>query len=185
VPMQDLSNEYAGQLLLALYVGQPWNAHQKYKIFGDLHSQIFRYGITASHIRFAHLLSEIVEQAIQTITFERVKKYSLTKFIVLYLVGEMLRKSTDGVALLENPTIYLASRSKNESDDVVRKQIEDLAHLAVVELNYFIDENGKDAYDYKSEFKSPTPVESIRKEVLKGYDKDIYRQHARLFSTSG
>ncbi len=25
----ELSNEYAGQSMLALYVGEPWNAHQK------------------------------------------------------------------------------------------------------------------------------------------------------------
>jgi hypothetical protein len=36
---KELQNEDAGQLLLALYTRQPWTAHQKYKIFGDLKSE--------------------------------------------------------------------------------------------------------------------------------------------------
>ena len=51
----ELQNEDAGRLLLALYVREPWSAHQKYKIFGDLKPQIFAYGITASHIRLSQL----------------------------------------------------------------------------------------------------------------------------------
>src|SRR5205085_9233678 len=53
----ELQNEYAGQLLLALYARQPWSAHQKYKIFGDLKPQIFAYGINAANIRLAHLIA--------------------------------------------------------------------------------------------------------------------------------
>jgi hypothetical protein len=184
VPVREFSNEYAGQLLLALYACQPWNSHQKYRIFGDLQSQIYRYGITAYHIRLAHILSEIVGGAIQAITFERVRKYSLTKFVLLYLVGEMLRKSPDGKNLLENPVIYLSTQTcKNDKQDDVIKQVGDLAHLAVAELNYFIEEHGGEAYDYKSEFKSPRPVEAFRNEALKGYEKDVYRGRAILFST--
>ena len=41
VNVEQLANEYAGRLLLALYVKEPWSAHQKYRIFGDLETKIF------------------------------------------------------------------------------------------------------------------------------------------------
>ena len=32
---EELPNELAGRLLLALYVKEPWSAHEKYRVFGD------------------------------------------------------------------------------------------------------------------------------------------------------
>ena len=36
-----LSNEYAGLILLAMDLAQPWSCHQKYKVMDELHSEIF------------------------------------------------------------------------------------------------------------------------------------------------
>ncbi len=41
---KSLANEFAGRLLLSFYVGEPWSAHQKYKVFGVLENRIFSYG---------------------------------------------------------------------------------------------------------------------------------------------
>jgi len=61
-PTEEFSNEYAGRLLLALYVGQPWSSHQKYRIFGNLEHQVFRYGITAANIRLTQLFAGVVQE---------------------------------------------------------------------------------------------------------------------------
>ena len=47
----EFPNELAGQELLSLYVQQPWSAHQKYKIFGEFQSAIFRYACEATALR--------------------------------------------------------------------------------------------------------------------------------------
>ncbi|MCJ7706114.1 MAG: AIPR family protein, partial [Anaerolineales bacterium] len=182
-PATELSNEYAGRLLLALQAREPWSSHQKYRVFGDLQDKIFRYGISAHHIRLAQLISEQVQQACAAVSMERVRDYSLTAFVVLYLVGEMLRESADGLQLLKDPTPYLStSEHDNPMQAAILAGVRDLALAAVAELNYYVQDHGADAYDYKSEFKSPTRVQQIRAEVLKAYQKDVFRSRATHFA---
>ncbi len=179
---EELSNEYAGQLLLALYLCKPWSAHQKFRIFGDLVNDIFQYTINASNIRIAQLMMKEVQSECESIAIDRIKKYALTKFIVLYVVGELLRKAGDGKKLLDDPLPFLATiGSANVFECQVLDQIRHLAQFAVTEINYFVAENGNEAYDFKSEFKSQTKVQTIRNEVLKSYEKDIYRKKVAPF----
>ncbi len=178
----ELSNEYAGQSMLALYVGEPWNAHQKYRIFGEDEKRIFRYGVNAYHIRLAQLMSQTIEQALSRIAYERIRKYSLTKFVLMYFVGEMVKHTADGKTLLGDPSAYLSTlKTANPKENEIIKQFRDLAHLAVTELNFYIKERGEEAYDYKSEFKSPKPVQAIKNELLKAFEKDIYTKRANAF----
>ena len=91
---EELNNEQAGRLLLALYVREPWSAHQKYRIFGDLESRIFDYEVAPQHIRFAQLMSKATSNASTNLQSERIAKYGLTHYILVYLVGEVLRLSS-------------------------------------------------------------------------------------------
>ena len=181
----ELQNEDAGRLLLALYARQPWSAHQKYKIFGDLKSQIFAYGITAPHIRLAQLISDQVFELIGSVNNERVRKYSLTRFLLIYSIGELLQVEEDGGKLLQNPKPFLGLKGVKNSAAVEQKvlrKIKELTNFAITELNYFVEEKGGDAYDYKSEFKSEKQVGSIRKEVMKAYDKDKFTKRITPFT---
>jgi hypothetical protein len=178
----DISNEYAGQILLAIYNCRPWEAHQKYRVFDANYRDIFAFGISAPHIRLAQLIMQAAEASLPTISNERVRKYGLTKFILAYLVAEVLRQEPDGVQLLDHPRQYLeeASGANKDRQDAVVRQLADIGHDAAVEVNYYVNGRG-DAYDYKSEFKSRMPVEQIREEVLAGYAKDKYRGRVTPF----
>jgi len=172
---RELHNEYAGRLLLAVYVAQPWSCHQTYRVFGDLENRIFSYDTEASHIRLVELMHEVVKVKIESVENERIQRYALTRFLILYLVAEILRLGGGGKALFGNPGTYLSTRSaKNTKQDTVVTAIKDLIHFVIIELNFFVTENGGDTYDYKSEFKSPKNVAKIRSEVLKAYQKDIH-----------
>ena len=180
----ELPNEVAGQMLMALYVRQPWSAHQKYRIFDDLQRQIFRYGIGASHVRLAQLIAREADQAVCKLSNERVRKYGLTKFLILYLAGEVLRKEPDGVRLLDNPKPYLQTSNGNGKADQqkVFASVRDIVKDVVTELDYYVKSHGEDAYDYKSEFKSVNAVTAIAIEVLKGYEKDKHRGRVTPFT---
>jgi hypothetical protein len=179
---EQLANEYAGRLLLALYVKEPWSAHQKYRIFGDLETKIFNYDIHAAHIRLAQLIAETAYEKIDGLTNKRMARYGLTLFVILYLVGEMLCLSEDGKKLLGNPLSILTTNKKpNMHQKPVLQGIAALIAFIITELNYYAKEHGDDAYDYKSEFKSPKALETLRNEVLKSYEKDIARSKASLF----
>ena len=182
---KDLPNELAGQLLLSLYAKEPWSSHQKYKIFGELEPEIFKYGINANHIRFAQLAMQECEKQLGKCKQAKVRTYGLTRFLVLYFVGELMRKQPDGESILDNPAKYLR-HSNLDSDRAnlereLMKEISSLAGYAVTELNYYIEDHGGDAYDYKSEFKSEKNVGAIRLEILKSYDKDRFRDKVDPF----
>jgi hypothetical protein len=180
---KPLPNEFAGRMLMSLYVGEPWSAHQKYKIFGDLESAIFGYDRTAYHIRLSQLIMESIDENLSDITHERVRKYTLTKYIALYLVGEVLKEETAGVRLLKDPSPYLSTKkSKNPKESKVMKSVDAQVEFVLTEINFYIDDHGGDAFDYKSEFKSPTQVKRLRTEVMKAYTKDKRMSRLNPFS---
>jgi hypothetical protein len=181
----ELPNELAGQELLSLYVLEPWSAHQKYKIFGEFQSVIFRYGVSAYHIRFAQLSMRVCQSALGQCKDQRVRSYGLTSFIVLYLVGELLRTGKNGAAVLDNPEPFLriakADKGRDELEGKLLKEINALASYVVTELNYYVTDHGGEAFDYKSVFKSEKGVSLLRSEVLKAYEKDLFRDKVDAF----
>jgi AIPR protein len=177
-----LSNEYAGRLLLSLYVKEPWSAHQKYRIFGDRESEIFGYGRTASHVRLAELMMEEIDEKLHLIKFERVRKYALTKFIILYLLGEIMREETQGDSFLREPSPFLTTnKKKNPKQTPLLENISEVVEYVINELNFYLDEHDGENYDYKTEFKSPKAVTSIANEVLRGYRKDRKMERVKPF----
>jgi hypothetical protein len=179
---KELPNESAGQLLLSLYVGEPWSAHQKYKIFGENRRRIFSHQTTAARIRLAQLMRDVVQEILSELGNPRVERYTLTRFITLYLLGEVLREEVDGKALLDDPEPYLETKDgRHVTEQVtVLDQIRGMCRDIVIELKYYLDEKGEE-YDYKSRFKTESEVKAIRAEVLRGYAKDKARKRATVF----
>lgn len=181
---KELPNELAGRLLLALYVKEPWSAHQKYRVFGDLENRIFGYQVTPAHIRVAQLLYEQIPPRLTALENQRLARYGLTSFLLLFFLGELLCSSEAGRKLLEYPLPFLSSGGKlNHLESKVLSQSVPLIDWLVTELNYFVKGRGGEAYDYKREFKSPKAVQSVRDELLKAFEKDKYRGRASPFTT--
>jgi hypothetical protein len=177
-----LPNELAGRLLLALYVKQPWAAHQKYRVFGNLESTIFNYHTTPAQIRLAQLLYDQVPERLDALENKRLARYGLTSFLALYLLGELIAASADGRAFLENPLSFLTtSAAANMLEARWLSQTAPLIDWMTTELNYFVKGSGGEAYDYKREFKSPKAVGIIRDELLKAFEKDRYRGRVAPF----
>jgi hypothetical protein len=178
----ELGNEDAGRLLLALYVGEPWSAHQKYRIFGDLENRIFNYDVAAPNIRLAQLISESAWRAATSLQYERMARYGLTHFILVYIIGQILQMYSDGKKLLKEPLPFLVTNAKiNAKQDAIVASLDALAKFVVTELNYFVKEQGEESYDYKTSFKSQTDVQAIRNAVLKAFEKDIAVGRAQPF----
>lgn len=180
---RELTNVDAGRLLLALYNCQPWSSHQKHRIFGDLYGEVFRYGRRAEHIRLADLMRFEIDQSLAMIKNERVRTYGLTSYLMLYLVGEVLREENDGRRLLDTPLTYLRTKQSQDPSrqSAVIEQIRRMATDLAIELDFYILERGE-SYDYKSEFKSRTAVSAIRSAALKEYAKSKHRGTACVFT---
>jgi hypothetical protein len=61
------------------------------------------------------------------------------------------------------------------------EEVNTLASYTVTELNYYIEDLGGEAFDYKSVFKSEKGVKLFRSEVLKAYEKDLFRDKVDVF----
>lgn len=179
----EIVNEQAARLILALIVMEPWSAHQKYRVFGDLEGRIFDYDLQPDQIRLAQLLSIIVAEETKTLSYERVAKYGLTHYILIYLVGEVLRLGQNGRSLLKRSIPYLRTNEdeNNPKEVQIITELRAITKFVVTELNYFIKENGEDAYDYKTSFKSQTDVHAIRNSVQKAFEKDVATGRAKQF----
>jgi hypothetical protein len=76
------------------------------------------------------------------------------------------------------------NKGTNPRQAMVLQAVRDQIEYVVTELNYFLDEHGGDTYDYKTEFKSPKAVGSIRNEVLRAYTKDRKMKRVKPFALS-
>lgn len=105
---------------------------------------------------------------------QRMAKYGLTKFLILFLVSELIRQSADGRRILEDPSLAISTDLKAQPAEAkVLKQAGVLVDWLITGLNYTVKERGDDAYDYKREFKSNKAVLALRNEVLKAFQKDL------------
>ncbi len=180
----EFSNELAGRLLLSIYVKEPWSAHQKYRIFGDLESKIFSYDVDAARIRLAQIIDETAKPYVSSLKHQQVARYGLTRFIFCYLVAELMRESSTGRKVLHDPIEYLRSGKANAKETRLIREIKTLCDFVSVELNYFFSASENQDYDYKSNFKGAQHIQAIRNEICKAYEKDITRKKATEFSLS-
>jgi hypothetical protein len=165
---QSLTNDRAGQMLMALYLDEPYNAHQKYRAFTTEYERVFARDITAKKIYLAFLLFKAIERSVVKIEDILIREYQLTKFILLGILGSLLRNDPVGKKLLDRPEHFLPAH-KSE----VEAAVSQFAEKMVASFNFSVKEKQVEQiyFDYKSEFKSPK-----RYETMKGEAK---RDHAR------
>jgi hypothetical protein len=167
-----IRNDRAGQWIMALYLDEPYNAHQKYRLFGSEYERVFGRDVTAEKIYPSHLTYESVEFSVESVEDPLIRAYQLTKLILLGIIGEMLRKDTTGKELLTRPEQFLPAK-----EDAVKDALRKLAALLVPDFNYYIKErkHAEGFYDYKSAFKSSDEYQALSREMQRNYDKAIVK----------
>ena len=76
-----IENEMAARILLAFDLRQPWTCHQTYKLFDELHADIFgRPEVNASRILALYSIYEVIERIKPKIKDQRFANYSITPF---------------------------------------------------------------------------------------------------------
>jgi hypothetical protein len=173
-----ITNDRAGQWLMALYVGEPYNAHQKYRIFGAEYERVFSRGIGAEQIYLAHLTSAAIDSVIDKIDDPFIQEYQLTTLILLGIAGAILRKDGRGKSLLDSPAKLIPTKEPQ-----VIKALETFAALLIPDFNYYIAEKKKEAgyYDYKSAFKSADEYAHLLQEMQRSYAKAIVKHPEESF----
>jgi hypothetical protein len=163
-----IANEWAGRLLLAFDLLEPWACHQPYKIFDELYEKVFgRPAVTASRIILVFQIMKVIEQRLRFIDNKLFAYYSLTKFFILYIASQILQQDEVGEAIYRNPKVVLDNpKGLSALHDCIGKVIDDI----VVDLNAEVRELG-DSFDYKNHLKSPAQVKALGEKIINTYVK--------------
>jgi hypothetical protein len=174
-----IDNEEAGRILLAFDLKEPWTCHQTYKLFDELHSDIFaRPEVNADRIIVAQDLYEIVTDSLPKISHQLMARYRLTRFFLLFLLRQALEQDVIGSDFCRNPGIFL-----HESRGRIRLCFNKVLNDIIIDLNAEINEReeNKNPIDYKRELKSPSAVRAFEKSIISSYKKGVARRRASAF----
>jgi hypothetical protein len=167
-----ISNEWAGRLLLAFDLQEPWACHQPYKIFDELYEKIFgRPSVTAKRIILVFEIMKVVERKLSSIENKLFASYSLTRFFILYIVSQILQQDEMGKAIYQDPAIVLDKKNGLEAlHECIGKVVDDI----VIDINAEAKEVGE-TFDYKNLLKSPVQAKALAEKVMGTYVKLIAR----------
>lgn len=170
-----LTNEFAGLILLAMDLAQPWSCHQRYKVMDEMHSDIFgRPDVTGAKILGYWECFKVVEQALDAIDDKHFAYYNLTKYFLAYAVVNLIRTDPAGIATLQNMENILKSGRLPKLQEVFGN----LAKSLALDLNAEIVGEEGEAFDYKNELKSPNWCKKLSARLVAQYSKDVVRKKA-------
>lgn len=167
----QLDNQLAAQLLLAVWLAEPWGAVRKVKLFDQEYHRIFKRA-TGDRLYLAHLISNAVESVKDELRPELQTSFASVRHTLEHLVAQLLRQSELGAGLLDDPARWLPDKT-----DEVDGELEYFASFAAEETNYYIEDReearqadpGVPPVDPKTIFKSSTGVRPLERQVIQAY----------------
>ena len=176
-----IENDLAARILLSFDLKQPFTAHQSYKLFDELYTDIFsRPEVNAVRIYTWHSIYQTVVEMIEKLDERSLSNYGLTKFFLLHLIAEALRTTEAGREFLREPSKFvLQDNGLHVLDECIRHMLSDL----ITDLNGELVERegaGK-PFDFKRELKSLTAVSTLTKGVVGSYQKLVGRGRVESF----
>lgn len=177
-----IDNEDAARIMLAFDLQQPWTCHQSYKLFDDLHRDIFaRPEVNAHRIYTERVIYDAVLGSLHGIDNELLGKYRLTRYFMLFVLRQVLDQDELGQKLVRDPEPFVAT----EDDEAkLARCIQTIMDDLIIDLNAELKEREEldEAFDYKREFKSPNPVRQLATNIISPYQKAVARSRATSFS---
>jgi hypothetical protein len=166
--LRVFSNQSAAQLIMAVYLGEPWNAVRKVRLFDDDYRRIFNKTIDAHKLHLLDRLAKVIDGQRPGLRPELEASFASVRLTIAYLVARVLRESELGNQLLHSPQRWLP-----DLDEEVFEAIGGLAKEVIESVNFHVAneekerrEKGED-FDPKVLFKSRSGVEAVANEVVR------------------
>lgn len=178
---ETITNEAAAKLLLAFDLEQPWACHQSYRLFDELHSEIFgRPEVSAPRIAALKAIGDAIDESLNGLTSRLFAGYSLTRYFVLYLFKRALVADEEGAAFSRDPGPLMEEVGADGLKAIASTIVADL----LVDLDAELSERAEEGhvFDYKRDLKSPSAVRDLANQILPAYEKAIRRGRATSFS---
>lgn len=175
-----ISNELAGQYLMAWDLKTPWATHRKYQIFEDRHSDLFaRPEVTADRIMLCHVLASCIDINKETINNQLFAKYALTRFFLMYVLRLLIESDNSGAGILKEPRNFV--RDAN-SRIAFEKAINELLSEVITDLNAEINQL-EDDFDYRGRLRDEKWCSKLAHEIAATHKKLVDRARLDNFAS--
>lgn len=165
-----IENDAAARMLLAFDLRKPDSCHQHYKLFDDLHSDIFgRPDVSADRIVALSDLDALTRRKLKDMKQVSFAGYSLTPFLFLYLLREVLEDDTIGSEFCRNPSSFVRSpNGRSRLRQTAEPIITALMSIVDAYLKRYLEQH-RFPFDHKKDLKSPSRISEIRSVVVPNY----------------
>jgi hypothetical protein len=183
VPENVIENELAARILLAFDVKQPWSCHQTYRLFDELHSDIFgRPEVDGLRITTTYKIYQLVLGKLALLENQLFARYTITRFLVLYLLREALEKDPLGKEFCLRPEPFVgSSKSRQRLDECLDRVAQVVLRILDSEVKRR-DADPAAPFDYKRDLKSSNSVREIASTVVSHYQIAVDSKLALTFS---
>lgn len=173
-----ISNEDAGLYLRAFDLKEPWATHRKYEVFEDKHADLFgRPEVTADRIVLLQVVMEAVSDAIPNIENQLVGRYVLTKYLIMYIVHEILECDQILDDISRNPSTFV----REETDRAhFRHCIDQAVDDIVGDLNDEMKAYEED-FDYRDKLRDSDWVSAMSRRIVGDHRKLVSRGKLNSF----
>lgn len=179
-PGESISNEEAGLYMMAFDLKEPWGTHRKYEVFEDKHSALFgKPYVTADRIVMLRAIDNEIVSQLGKFREELLAKYKLTRYMLMYMLREMLCDDRAFQDIIQNPSKYMRSK---EAEAKFREAISVFIGDIIVDINEESKEFGVD-FDYRGKIKDADWVKEMTKTIQKGFQKNVNRGRQETFET--
>ncbi len=164
---ETLDNRVAAQLIMAIWLEEPWAAVRKVRLFDQDYGRVFSRHTTAERLFLAHELNKLVEARRSDLVPELSASFASVRFTLIYLVSQLVRQSEFGAGLFDQPGEWLP-----EQLDEVLSRLDDFVDEAIQSVNFHVQSAEEEAeeegttYDPKVAFKSREGVRALEQSVM-------------------
>lgn len=164
-----LDNQLAAQLVVALYLEEPWNAVRKVRLFDEDYYRIFSRHLNADRLYLIDLLNQLVEARRNQLRDDLNASFASVRFTLAHLTAQVLRQSELGAELINRPERWLP-----DQEEEVREELDKLIDYVIDETNYYVQDWQEGArqeeqaalFDPKVAFKSRGQIKPIERQVI-------------------
>lgn len=176
---EAISNEEAGLYLMAFDHKEPWRTHYKYEVFEDKHSALFgRPEVTADRIVMLRVIDNEIKAQLENLNEQLLAKYKLTRYMILYILGEMLGDDPSFQDISANPQNYMRDPKLREQ---FRSAISVFIENIIIDINVESDDFEED-FDYRGKLKDDDWVKSLTRNMEKDFKKNVARKKQDTFA---
>ena len=176
-----IENDAAARVLLAFDLKQPESCHQNYKLFDDLHADIFgRREVNADRIVALMEIDDVIASKLPSMENKPFAGYTLTRFLFHYLLREVLELPESGDIKFWLDTSVLTQETNWRPR--LRRSIEPVALALMNTVGGWLAQPANATFDHKKDLKSPTKIKELRSVAIPFYQMAIQSKVTKSFA---